>query len=119
MAARETPAETIERLLRAGDNVGALRACDELLAKAPNSFVARLGRARAFTELGRGIEAERELDAALRLSPRDEHANLLRASVDAERGRADTAADSDGHNSGSTHAHTPRTTITQFGDGLN
>ncbi len=91
MAARETPAETIERLLRAGDNVGALRACDELLAKAPNSFVARLGRARAFTELGRGIEAERELDAALRLSPRDEHANLLRASVDAERGRADDA----------------------------
>ena len=91
MAARETPAESIERLLRAGDHVGAMRACDELLAKAPNSFVARLGRARAFTELGRGIEAERELDAAQRLSPRDEHASLLRASIDADRGNAELA----------------------------
>ena len=47
MARLETPAARIDRLLESGDAVGALLAADQFLAKAPNSFLGRLGRCRA------------------------------------------------------------------------
>ncbi len=91
MATRETPAEQIERLLRVGDAVGAERAATAFLATSPSSFLARLGRCRALLMMSRVIEAERDLDAALRASPKDEHARLLRATIDNRYGRADEA----------------------------
>ncbi len=86
MASRETPPELLERLLRSGDPVGALRAADALLAKVPTSFVARLARCRAELMMSRFVEAERDLEIALRLSPRDDLANLLRADLDMRAG---------------------------------
>ena len=91
--ARETPAARIERLLKAGDNAGALRAADEMLRQSPNSFLARLARARANMQLSNNIEAEADIDLALQLSPNDEGARILRATMDLRLGRIDKAVD--------------------------
>ena len=89
MASRETPAEQIERLLRVSDAPGAIRAASALIASSPTSFLGRLGRCRALLMMGRVIEAERDLAAALAASPKDDHANLLRATLDNRYGRAE------------------------------
>jgi len=89
MAQRENPIDQIDRLLRVGDAPAAAAAATALLAKAPNSFPARLGRARAYLMADRKIEAERDLGPALELSPKDELANLLRAQLDLQYGKVD------------------------------
>ena len=87
MAARETPAETIERLLRSGDLPGAARVAGEMIRKLPTSPVARLGRCRAYLQMGMFLEAEQDLDVALRSAPRDELANYLRGQLDIRTGK--------------------------------
>jgi tetratricopeptide (TPR) repeat protein len=87
MAARETPAEQIERLLRSGDFLGADRVASEMLVKLPQSPIARLGRARARLNLGHYGEAAADLDAALRVAPKDELANYLRGQLDIRTGK--------------------------------
>ena len=87
MAARETPAELIERLLRSGDFPGAERAASEMIAKLPQSPVARLGRARANLNMGRFAEADADLEVALRVAPKDELANYLRGQLEIRAGR--------------------------------
>jgi len=87
MPARETPAETIERLLRSGDFAGAERTASEMIAKLPQSPVARLGRARANLNMGRFAEADADLDVALRVAPKDELANYLRGQIEIRSGR--------------------------------
>jgi len=82
MAVRETPVAKIERLLNAGDNAGALQAANDFLAQSPNSFLARLGRARANLRLANYVDAETDIEMALKLSPNDEHARLVRANMD-------------------------------------
>ena len=91
MARLETPAARIDRLLESGDAVGALLAADQFLAKAPNSFLGRLGRCRANIRLRNYIDAETDLALALSLAPRDESANLIRATLDQRLGRTDEA----------------------------
>ncbi len=91
MAVRETPAARIDRLLAAGDPLGARDAAETLLKQAPNSFLGRFGRCRANVRLGNFIEAERDLDAALALSPKDEHALMMRATLDSRLGLVDRA----------------------------
>ena len=87
MAARETPAEQIERLLRSGDLPGAARVAGEMIQKLPTSPVARLGRCRAYLQMGMFLEAEQDLDVALRSAPRDELANYLRGQLDIRTGK--------------------------------
>ena len=87
MALRETPAEQIERLLRAGDPVAAARVAGEMIAKLPASPIARLGRCRAYLTMGMFLEAEQDLEVALRSAPRDELANYLRGQLDIRAGR--------------------------------
>lgn len=87
MALRETPAEQIERLLRSGDPMGAARAAGEWIAKLPASPVARLGRCRAYLTMGMFLEAEQDLEIALRSAPKDELANYLRGQLDIRAGR--------------------------------
>ena len=91
MAQRENPIDQIERLLRSGEAPQAAAAATALLAKVPSSFPAYLGRARAYLMADRKIEAERDLREALRLSPKDELANLLRAQLDLSYGKFDEA----------------------------
>ena len=88
---RDSPAATIERLLQSGDASGALAAADRLLARLPNSFLARLGRCRAQLALRDFVAAEADLGIALELSPKDPQANLLRATLDQRFGRTDEA----------------------------
>ena len=91
MAVRETPAAKIDRLLNSGQASAALEAADELLAQSPNSFLGRLGRTRANLRLSNHIDAEADIEIALRLSPRDELANLVRANMDHRLGKIDAA----------------------------
>lgn len=91
MATRETPAARIERLLSSGDAAGALTAADQLLAQSPQSFLARLGRCRANMQLRNFIDAEFDIGLALQLAPRDDLANLVRATLDQRLGRSDAA----------------------------
>lgn len=91
MAARETPAARIERLLAAGDAAGAIAAANDLLAQSPKSFIGLLGRARAHLRMRDNISAERDLNAALAISPNDDLALLLRANMDFHLGRTEPA----------------------------
>lgn len=94
MAPPETPAAAIERLLRAGDPVEALRLSDGLLAKARGNPVGRFGRARALLQLGKVGEADAELDECVRQAPKDPHVALLRGIVHQRLGRVDRAIES-------------------------
>jgi tetratricopeptide (TPR) repeat protein len=91
VAAPETPAAAIERLLRSGDAAEALRLADGLLAKARGNFAGRFGRARALLQLGKVGEADAELDECVRLAAKDPHVRLLRGIVDQRLGRVDRA----------------------------
>ena len=93
MAVRETPVAKIERLLNAGDHAGALQAANDFLAQSPNSFLARLGRARANLRLANYVDAETDIEMALKLSPNDEHARLVRANMDLRLGKTDKCID--------------------------
>jgi hypothetical protein len=88
---RETPAQRIERLLHTGDADGALAAANQLLAQSPTSFVGRYARCRANIRLRNFIDAETDIELALALSPKDEQANLTRATLDQRLGRNDAA----------------------------
>jgi tetratricopeptide (TPR) repeat protein len=94
VAAPETQAAAIERLLRSGDAVEALRVSDGLLAKARGNFAGRFGRARALLQLGKVGEADAELDECVRLAAKDPHARLLRGIVDQRLGRVERAIES-------------------------
>ena len=89
MAVRESPAAKINRLLQAGDNAGALQAANDFLAQSPNSFLARLGRARANMRMANYVDAESDIAAALKLSPNDQDARLVRANMDLRLGKTD------------------------------
>ena len=82
MAAKEPPSVRIERLLAAGDHVGAFAAAEELLRVAPSSAIGRFGRARALLRMGNQVEAARDLDMALAASPKDEHVRLVKAKLE-------------------------------------
>lgn len=88
---RETPIARIEKLFDAGDNAGALLLADEFLRQSPSSFLARFARARANLRLGKYIDAESDMELALRLSPKDEHARIVRANMDVRLGKIDSA----------------------------
>ena len=94
MAAPETPAAAIERLLRSGDAAEALRIADGLLAKARGNLAGRFGRARAHFQLGKVGEADAELDECTRLAGKDPHVGLLRGIVHQRLGRVDRAIES-------------------------
>jgi len=89
MALRESLVTKIERHLDAGDNEGALKACNDFLAQSPSSFVARFGRARANLRLANYVDAETDIELALALSPKDEHARVVRANMDLRLGKID------------------------------
>ena len=89
--ARESPAVRFEKLLDAGHAEEALRHCDEFLKQSPGSFLARLGRTRALLLLRNYIDAETEIELALRLSPNDDHARLIRGNMDHRLGHIDEA----------------------------
>ena len=67
--------------------LGADRVASEMLVKLPQSPIARLGRARARLNLGHYGEAAADLDAALRVAPKDELANYLRGQLDIRTGK--------------------------------
>jgi tetratricopeptide (TPR) repeat protein len=78
-------------LLAQGDFAAAVRAADAMLAQSKRSFAAWLGRGCAHLNLGRLVEADADLDMALRLAPDDPQANLLRGMVEQRLGRIDAA----------------------------
>ena len=63
-----TPAD-LERLLNQGDLDGAVRTADAMLAQSRRNFAAWLGRGCANLNRGRLVEADADLDAALKLAP--------------------------------------------------
>ena len=85
-----TPAE-LDRLLAQGDLEAAVRAADAMIAQSRRSFAAWLGRGCAHLNLGRLVEADADLKTALRLSPDDPQAHLLRGMVEQRLGRVDHA----------------------------
>jgi hypothetical protein len=91
MAFRESPAAEIDRLIREGKGADALAAANAFLAKAPQSFLGRLGRCRANIVLGNFVDADVDVDLALLLSPNDAHAALVRGCLDQRLGRIDAA----------------------------
>ncbi len=81
----------MERVMAAGDSAGALQAANEFLAMSPGSFLARLGRCRANIRLRNYVEAESDIELALQISPKDDHANVVRANMDHRLGKIDAA----------------------------
>jgi Sulfotransferase family len=92
--APENPTALLERLLGQGDAAGALRVADQMIAQSRRSFAGWLGRAVAQMRLGRIAEADRDLDEAIRLSPTDAQALLIRGMLDQRLGRIDRAVES-------------------------
>ncbi len=84
---------TLQRCITTGEFDRAIVVADELLAKSRRNFNAWLGRASANLNLGRLMDAEDDLEHALRLSPSDAQANLLRGMVGQRLGRVDQAVD--------------------------
>ncbi len=89
----ETPTAALDRLFRANDHAGALRVADQMLAQSQRSFAGWLGRGCANFNLGRLADADTDLDHALKLTPSDPQAALLRGMVDQRLGRIDRAVD--------------------------
>jgi hypothetical protein len=85
-----TPAE-LERLIKAGDMDGAVRVADALIAQSRRSLPGWIGRGYAHLNLGRLVDADRDLAMALELAPLDPQANLWRALVEQRLGRIDDA----------------------------
>lgn len=93
MAARESLSQKMERLFAAGDGPGGLRCANELLAQSPGSFIGRLGRARGNIRTGNYVEAHKDIDLALLLSPNDHQARMTKAALDLRLGRTDEAVE--------------------------
>jgi hypothetical protein len=91
MPPTELPTTAIERLLRSGDAAGALRIADELIKQSRRSFPGWLSRGCANMNLGRLADADVDIDTALKLSPTDPQASLLRGMIDQRLGRIDNA----------------------------
>jgi hypothetical protein len=81
----------IERLFDAGDNAGALQLANDFLQQSPSSFLARFARARANLRMANYVDAETDIELALKLSPNDEHARVVRANMDLRLGKIDRA----------------------------
>ena len=90
----EPPLAQLDRLLKQGDAAGALRVADQLIAQSRRSFPGWLGRAIAQMNLGRIAEADADIEQAVRLSPADPQALLIRGLLDQRLGRIDRAVDS-------------------------
>ena len=89
----ENPATQIESVLSAGNFGLALRLSDKLVATSKRSLLGWISRARSNLGLGRICDADEDLDVAIRLSPDDAQANLLRGMVDQRLGRIDERED--------------------------
>jgi tetratricopeptide (TPR) repeat protein len=87
-----TPIE-IQRLIAAGDMVGALRVADALIAQSQRSLPGWLGKGCALLNLGHLGEADAALTQALRLAPTDPQAHLLLGMVEQRLGRIDAAVE--------------------------
>lgn len=81
----------LQRCIHSGEFDRAVVVADEMLAHSKRNFNAWLGRASAHLNLGRLIDADDDLEQALKLSPTDPQANLLRGMVDQRLGRVDQA----------------------------
>jgi tetratricopeptide (TPR) repeat protein len=88
---RETPLARIERHFAAGDASAALEFANEILRQSPGSFLGHFTRARANIRLANHVDAEKDMERALALSPNDEHARLVRANMDLRLGNIDRA----------------------------
>ena len=80
-----------ERLLAAGRAAEALQVAEAWCAKARTSVAAWLARASADMQLGRMDAADRGLEAAERIAPRDRRVAFLRGLVDQHLGRTDSS----------------------------
>ncbi len=89
----ESPLVTLDRLLKQGDMVGAVRAATQMLAQSKRSFPALLGRACAYLNLGRLVEADEDIEQAQRLAPSDPQMLLIRGLIDQRLGRIDRAVE--------------------------
>jgi len=87
----QTPLLALQRCLEGGDFTRAISIADVMLAESKRNFNAWLGRASANLNLGWLIDADDDLEQALRLSPNDPQANLLRGMVEQRLGRIDAA----------------------------
>ena len=87
----EPPLAQLDRLLRQGDAMGALRVADQLIAQSKRSFPGWLGRGVALMNLGQIAEADAAVEQALRLSPSDPQAKLIQSMLDQRLGRIDRA----------------------------
>jgi hypothetical protein len=91
MPPSEPPLAQLDRLLKQGDAVGALRVADQMLAQSKRTFGAWLGRAVALMQLGQIAEADAAVAEALKLSPGDAQAKLIQAMLDQRLGRIERA----------------------------
>jgi putative PEP-CTERM system TPR-repeat lipoprotein len=82
-----------EMLRGAGDLEGAVKVFDGILAQYPNDLGALLSRGNVLLVLNRLPDAQRDVDAALKLSPRSIPANYLDALLLAREGQLDKADD--------------------------
>ena len=89
--ARETPLVRVERHFVQNDPSGALQFANEILRQSPNSFLGHFTRARANIWLANHVDAEKDIERALQISPNDEHARLVRANMDLRLGNIDRA----------------------------
>jgi len=102
----------MDRLLKQGDPVGALRAADQLLAQSKRSFPGWLGRAVALMNLGQIADADAAVEQALRLAPGDPQAKIIQAMLDQRIGRIDRAVAALGPIAASRTAHAVEAGIT-------
>ena len=91
MPPTEPPLAALQRQLDSGHFEDALATADRLIEQNRRNVGAWIGRARANIRLGRTADADRDLEHALRLSPSDPQAGLLRAMADQRLGRIDDA----------------------------
>jgi tetratricopeptide (TPR) repeat protein len=93
MPPSETPLAALQRQLGSGQYEAAIVTADSMIAANRRSFAAWVARARSSLNLGRVMDADRDVDEALRLAPSDAPASLIRAQVDQRLGRIDAAVE--------------------------
>ena len=93
MSPSETPLAALQRQLGSGQYEAAIVTADSMIAANRRSFAAWVARARSSLNLGRVMDADRDVDEALRLAPSDAPASLIRAQVDQRLGRIDAAVE--------------------------
>ena len=82
-----------ELLRSTGDFSGAIAEFDKILAKHPNDLAARLSRGNVLIVLGRLDDAQKDIDAALKIAPHSIPAIYLDALLLAREGHLDKADD--------------------------